>query len=80
MEAVEAGKITLRQAGLHAAAAATKELSTQVAGGAGGEALAQALTGENKPFDVVIEGIAEGFTFPGEAASNIRGARKTGGN
>ncbi len=80
MEAVEAGKITLRQAGLHAAAAATKELSTQVAGGAGGEALAQALTGENKPFDVVIEGIAEGFTFPGEAASNIRGARKTAGN
>ena len=52
-----------------------KELATQMAGGAGGEFAAQKATGENKPSEVLLEALAEGFTAPLEARSNLRDAR-----
>jgi hypothetical protein len=52
-----------------------KELATQMAGGAGGEFAAQKATGENKPADVLLEAIAEGFTAPLEARANLREAK-----
>lgn len=52
-----------------------KELTTQMAGGAGGEFAAQKATGENKPADVLMEALAEGFTAPLEARSNLREAQ-----
>lgn len=52
-----------------------KELATQMAGGAGGEFAAQKATGENKPADVLLEALAEGFTAPLEARANLREAR-----
>lgn len=79
MMAAKTGQIGAGQAARQAATAATKELSMQMAGGAGGEALAQALTGENKPFDVVIEALAEGVGAPTEVASNVRGAGRVAG-
>lgn len=47
----------------------------QVGGGMGGEATAQALTGEHKPGDIVMEGFAELATGPTEILSNTREAR-----
>jgi hypothetical protein len=58
------------------AVAAGKEAGLQVGAGMGGEATAQAVTGENKPLDVLLEGIAE---LPGgisEVATNVRNARQ----
>jgi hypothetical protein len=52
-----------------------KELATQMAGGAGGEFAAQKATGENKPSEVLLEALAEGFTAPLEARANLRDAR-----
>ena len=52
-----------------------KELTTQMAGGAGGEFAAQKATGENKPADVLLEALAEGFTAPLEARANLREAK-----
>jgi len=52
-----------------------KELTTQMAGGAGGEFAAQKATGENKPADVLLEALAEGVTAPLEARSNLRDAK-----
>lgn len=52
-----------------------KELTAQMAGGAGGELAAQKATGENKPADVLMEALAEGFTAPLEARSNLREAK-----
>ncbi len=47
----------------------------QVGGGMGGEATAQALTGEYKPGDIVMEGFAELATGPTEILGNTREAR-----
>ena len=52
-----------------------KELTTQMAGGAGGEFAAQKATGDNKPADVLLEALAEGVTAPIEARSNLRDAK-----
>lgn len=51
-----------------------KELSMQVAGGAGGEFVGQKLAGQNKPADVLLEGLAEMATAPLEARANLREA------
>lgn len=79
IDAARAGRITAPQATRQAAAAASKELSMQMAGGAGGEQLAQILTGDDKPFDVVAEALGEVAGAPLEATSNIRGARREAG-
>lgn len=47
----------------------------QVGGGMGGEATAQALTGEYKPGDIVMEGFADLATGPTEILGNTREAR-----
>ena len=52
-----------------------KELTTQMAGGAGGEFAAQKATGDNKPADVLLEALAEGATAPLEARANLRDAQ-----
>ena len=51
------------------------EGALQVGGGMGGEATAQALTGEYKPGDIVMEGFAELATGPTEILGNTREAR-----
>lgn len=51
------------------------EGALQVGGGMSGEATAQALTGESKPGDIVMEGFAELATGPTEILSNTREAR-----
>ena len=51
------------------------EGALQVGGGMGGEATAQALTGEYKPGDIVMEGFAEFATGPTEILGNTREAR-----
>ena len=71
LAAVRAGEVSGRAAVRSVASGAIKELATQVAGGAGGEALAQKLTGENKPLDIALEALAEGVSAPFEARSNI---------
>ena len=55
-------------------AGATAEVGAQAGAGAGGEYTAQQLTGEDRPGDVVIEGVAE--LGPG-AAEIAMGARRT---
>jgi hypothetical protein len=55
--------------------AGAKEAGVQVGAGMAGEAGGQALTGENKPLDVLIEGLAE---LPGGAAEVATGARNRG--
>jgi hypothetical protein len=52
-----------------------KELTTQMAGGAGGEFAAQKATGDDKPADVLLEALAEGATAPLEARANLRESR-----
>ena len=62
------------------AIAASKEAGLQIGAGMAGEAIGQALTGENKPLDVLVEGLAE---LPGgavEVASNVRAAKKSANN
>jgi hypothetical protein len=54
------------------ATASAKELGVQMAGGAGGEALAQVATG--KPldtFDIAMEAVAEAVSTPGEVLVNL---------
>jgi hypothetical protein len=55
--------------------ASAKEAGVQVGSGMAGEASGQALTGEVKPLDVFIEGLAE---LPGGVAEVATGARKRG--
>jgi hypothetical protein len=50
----------------------SKDLAVQIAGGAGGEYAAQKATGENKPADVLLEGLAELITAPAEIRSSLR--------
>jgi len=68
-----AGTGVTRKAAVKAGA---KEAGVQVGSGMAGEAGGQALTGENKPLDVLIEGLAE---LPGGAAEVATGARNRGG-
>lgn len=52
-----------------------KELTTQMAGGAGGELAAQKATGDDKPADVLLEAGASIATAPLEARANLRESR-----
>lgn len=58
------------------AKASAKEAGLQVGAGMAGEAIAQAATGEKKPLDVFIEGLAELPGGIGEATSNIYRAQR----
>lgn len=60
---------------LSAAARTAGEAGIQAGGGAAGEATAQALTGEYKPGDIIIEAFAELPTGAFEARSNYKEAR-----
>ena len=55
--------------------AAAKEAGLQVGAGMAGEKIAQAVTGENKPLDVIMEGLAELPGGIGEVATNVRAGR-----
>jgi len=69
---IAAGKLTGTSAKKATVAAWGKELSMQMGGGAGGEFAAQKATGDNKPVDVLLEGLAEGVSAPLEVMSNLR--------
>lgn len=60
---------------LSAAARTAGEAGIQAGGGAAGEATAQALTGEYKPSDIIMEAFAELPTGAFEARSNYKEAR-----
>lgn len=60
---------------LSAAARTAGEAGIQAGGGAAGEATAQALTGEYKPGDILMEAFAELPTGAFEARSNYKSAR-----
>ena len=60
---------------LSAAARTAGEAGIQAGGGAAGEATAQALTGEYKPGDIIMEALAELPTGAFEARSNYKSAR-----
>lgn len=60
---------------LSAAARTAGEAGIQAGGGAAGEATAQALTGEYKPGDIIMEAFAELPTGAFEARSNYKSAR-----
>lgn len=64
-----AGTGVTRKAAVKAGA---KEAGVQVGSGMAGEAGGQALTGENKPLDVIVEGLAD---LPGGLAEVATGAR-----
>jgi len=66
------GKLAGSAAKKATVAAWGKELATQMAGGAGGEFTAQKATGENKPAEVLLEGLAEAITGPLEVRANLR--------
>jgi hypothetical protein len=70
------GKLAGEAAKKATVAAWGKELATQMAGGAGGEYIAQKATGENKPAEVLLEGLAEAITAPLEARANLRESAK----
>lgn len=70
------GKLAGTAAKKATVAAWGKELATQMAGGAGGEFAAQKATGENKPAEVLLEGLAEAITAPLEARANLRESAK----
>jgi hypothetical protein len=72
LAAVRNGKLTGKAARNAVAQAWGKELALQTAGGAGGEAAAQGLTGEYKPLDIAMEGLVGGITAPVEALGNAR--------
>lgn len=74
-ELIKAGELSGNAAKRASVAAWAKELALQVGGGAGGEAAAQAATGEFKPADILLEGIAEGVMAPLEAKSALREAK-----
>ena len=67
-----AGTGVTRKAAIKAGA---KEAGVQVGSGMAGEAGGQALTGENKPLDVIVEGLAD---LPGGLAEVATGARTRG--
>ena len=67
-----AGTNVTRKAAIKAGA---KEAGVQVGSGMAGEAGGQALTGENKPLDVIVEGLAD---LPGGLAEVATGARNRG--
>jgi len=75
ISAARAGRLTAGQAARQAALAATKEIGLQAAAGGGGEAAAQAFTGDFKPLDIVLEAVGEVVTGPVEAYANLRAAR-----
>lgn len=54
---------------------AVGELAVQAGGGAAGEAIAQAVTGEYKPGDILLEALAEMPSAMVEVPANIRSAR-----
>jgi len=58
-----------------AVTAGAKEAGVQVGAGMAGEAGGQILTGENKPLDVIVEGLAD---LPGGLAEVATGARNRG--
>lgn len=60
---------------LSVAARTAGEAGIQAGGGAAGEATAQALTGEYKPGDIIMEAFAEPLTGAFEARSNYKEAR-----
>lgn len=69
----------LQQGLWQAVRASGKEVTMQMAAGAGGELAAQALTKEGKPFDwfdIAMEGFAEAAGAPAEVLSNVRAAGK----
>ena len=70
------GKLAGAAAKKATVAAWGKELATQMAGGAGGEFAAQKATGENKPAEVLLEGLAEAITGPLEVRANLRESAK----
>ena len=67
-----AGTGVTRKAAIKAGA---KEAGVQVGSGMAGEAGGQALTGENKPLDIIVEGLAD---LPGGLAEVATGARNRG--
>lgn len=70
------GKLAGNAAKRATVSAWAKELALQAGGGAGGEALAQKVAGEEfKPADILLEGIAETFTAPLEARGAMREAK-----
>lgn len=73
---IREGKLAGTSAKKATVAAWGKELSMQMAGGAGGEFAAQKVTGDNKPVDVLLEGLAEGISAPLEVMSNLRESGK----
>lgn len=75
---IRAGKLTGKAADRAVAGAWAKELGFQMVAGGGGETAGQALTGEQKPLDIALEGLAEGIGAPVEAVSNVRAARRAG--
>lgn len=75
-KSIAAGNLAADAARRATVGAWAKELGVQVAGGSGGEFAAQQLTGENKPADVILEGLGEGVSAPFEARSNLATARK----
>jgi hypothetical protein len=70
------GKLTGAQARNATIGAWAKETGMQVAGGGGGEALAQKLVGEFKPADILLEAAAEGITAPIEARGALSEAER----
>jgi hypothetical protein len=71
------GKLAGNAARKATVSAWAKELALQAGGGAGGEALAQKVAGEEfKPADILLEGIAETFTAPLEARGALREAKQ----
>lgn len=70
------GKLTGAQARNATIGAWAKETGMQVAGGGGGEAVAQKLVGEFKPADILLEAAAEGITAPIEARGALAETRR----
>jgi hypothetical protein len=73
--AAQAGKYAQGGARRAFAGAAALEAGTQIGTGMGGEAIAQAMVGESKPLDVLVEGLAEVPSGAVEVASNVASAR-----
>lgn len=72
MQLVQEGKLAGRAAQRATTAAWAKEMAVQVAGGAGGEYAAQKATGENKPAEVLLEGLVELPQGIAEVRSTLR--------
>ena len=74
-ELIAAGKLSGSAAKKATVAAWSKELGVQAGAGAGGEFLAQQATGEFKPAEVLLEGLAEGISAPIDVYGSLREAR-----